>query len=131
MTAMRGNALATAEGEDMMSIGVTGNIVARLLAFATVLVFPAATGNTYEVTGRQVQDEQRWGDQITVEASIIHHIYCNGRRENGGRYFIYQYTNRPGFRAILPPYWGDAIGGRDWRSFERAASVACRQRSGV
>jgi len=41
--------------------------------------------------------------------------YFNIDRDNanGGSFYIYQYVNRLGFRAILPPNWGRAIGGRD------------------
>lgn len=60
-----------------------------------------------------------------VEASVIHVIACNGAGENGGQYYVYQYVNRAGFRAILPPNWGQALGGHDWSSFAEAAQAAC------
>ena len=60
-----------------------------------------------------------------MEASNIHVIACNGAGENGGQFYIYEYLNRPGFRAILPPNWGNALGGRDFGTYQEAASVAC------
>jgi hypothetical protein len=51
---------------------------------------------------------------------VIHVIACNDRQ-----FYIYQYVNRQGFRAILPPDWGHAIGGRDFGTFEEATTAAC------
>jgi len=72
------------------------------------------------------QPEQRdaYG-RLTVEASVITVVSCNGPGENGGQFYIYQYVNRPGFRAVRPPYWGQAIGGRDFASYEQANYAAC------
>ncbi len=76
----------------------------------------------YTEVSRFPQGEQRGPDgRIIVEASIIHVINCAG----GGQYYVYQYTNRPGYRAILPPNWSNAIGGRDFATYAQAASVAC------
>jgi hypothetical protein len=61
---------------------------------------------------------------ITIEAAIIHIINCNqpGNRE----FWIYEYINRPGFRAVLPPNWGASIGGGDYTTLGAAAAAACR-----
>jgi hypothetical protein len=57
--------------------------------------------------------------RVTVEASVIYDVNCNGRE-----FYIYQYVNRPGFRVIRPPDWGHSIGGRDFSSFGEAIGVA-------
>lgn len=91
-----------------------------------MLIFAPAAGHAYQVSQSFSQPESR--DQtgrITVEASVIHVVTCNGAGENGGQFYIYQYVNRQGFRAIRPPDWGHVIGGRDYPSFEQAAGVAC------
>jgi len=65
-----------------------------------------------------------------VEESTINVVSCSGAGENGGQYYIYQYHKRAGFRAIKPPNWAQAIGGRDWPTFEQAAAAACRSGRG-
>ena len=70
------------------------------------------------------QAEQRDGTgRITVEASIIHVIRCG----SGEQFYIYQYVNRPGFRAIRPPHWGAPLGGRDFVTFGDAVGAATAQ----
>jgi hypothetical protein len=64
--------------------------------------------------------------RITTEASVIHVVLCDGPDEDGGQYYVYQYTKRTAFRAILPPNWGSPIGGRDFAGFAEAAGAACR-----
>ena len=75
-------------------------------ALALPLCMPVAAGAA-QVTSRFSQAERRdaYG-RITVEASVISVLKCNGAGENGRQFYIYQYVNRLGFRAILPPYWG-------------------------
>lgn len=94
-------------------------MIAALMAMA----LPAAGAQAVQ---RYNQAEQRDGyGRITVEASVITVVNCNGAGENGGQFYIYQYVNRAGVRAIQPPYWGQPIGGRDWATFEQAAYAAC------
>src|SRR5450432_1565225 len=102
----------------------------RYSAIATAAValglinVPSAYAN--QAVQRFNQGEQRdtYG-RLTVEASVITVVNCNGAGENGGQFYIYQYLNRAGFRAIRPPYWGQAIGGRDWASYAQAVGAAC------
>jgi hypothetical protein len=106
---------------------MTSRLVA-ILALTTVMGLTTKAAEAYIITGKQVQNEQRdHSGRITVEASVIHYVTCNGGGENGGRFFVYQYTKRAGFRAILPPNWGSPIGGRDVGSFGEAAGIACRR----
>lgn len=63
--------------------------------------------------------------RITVEESIIYVIACSGPSENGGQYYLYEYVNRDGYRAILPPDWGQPIGGRDFDTMDEAGAAAC------
>src|ERR1700754_2572278 len=94
-------------------------------AVALTAIFAGPAG-AYQATQRFNQAEQRSPTgQIQVEASVITVISCNSPGEHGGQYYIYQYLNRAGFRAIQPPNWGNAIGGGDWSTFEQAAGAAC------
>ncbi len=69
------------------------------------------------------QGEQRDASgRITVEASTIHVVACN----NGRRIYVYEYLNRPGFRAILPPDWSHPLGGHDFPTYGEAVSAGCR-----
>lgn len=53
--------------------------------------------------------------RVVTEAATINVMNCQGRE-----IFIYEYTNRRGFRAIEPPNWGSSIGGRDFSSLNEA-----------
>jgi hypothetical protein len=98
------------------------------LVASVLALFIPVSGHAYQVTQSFNQPEARdaYG-RITVEASVIHVLACNGLGENFGQFYIYQYVNRPGFRAIRPPDWGHAIGGQDFQGFAQAAAVACGQ----
>src|ERR1700758_2677692 len=91
-------------------------LTAGIAAMTLPLLLPV-TAQAYQVVGRFDQPESRdaYG-RVTVEASVISVIACNGASENGRQFYIYRYLNRLGFRAILPGYWSYAIGGRDFRS---------------
>jgi hypothetical protein len=39
--------------------------------------------------------------------------------------YIYEYLNRPGFRAIAPPDWSHALGGRDFATYDEAVRAGC------
>jgi hypothetical protein len=54
------------------------------------------------------------------DAATVYIVGCNGER-----FYIYEYLNRPGFRAILPPDTGHPIGGRDFETYEDAVHEAC------
>ncbi len=49
------------------------------------------------------------------------------RCSNGNRYYIYGYyrSSGPRYRAIIPPYWGNPIGGKDHYRFEQAIQASC------
>ena len=53
------------------------------------------------------------------EAAIIHVMNCPG-----GQILIYEYVNRPGYRVIRPPNWGQAVGGHDLPTLADAVNVA-------
>jgi hypothetical protein len=101
---------------------------ARALGVLAAAAFGAmaSTAQAYEVVSRFGQPEQMGaGGRLAVEASFISVINCQGAGERGGQFWIYQYINRPGYRAILPPHWSNALGGKDWSTFGEAAHVAC------
>src|SRR5262249_12485093 len=82
---------------------------------------PAPTGYTELSQSRQAETRNASG-KVTVEASTIHVIACHGASE-GRQLYIYQYTKRPGFRAIAPPNWGNAAGGGASASLAEAAAA--------
>jgi hypothetical protein len=63
--------------------------------------------------------------RITVEASTIHVTECNPEGSGRRMVYIYEYVNRRGFRAIRPPDWGHALGGRDFDTRDEATATAC------
>jgi hypothetical protein len=96
------------------------------LGLAAAATFGATSASAYTVINRFGQPERIGYDgRYEVEASMISVINCNGAGEHGGQFWIYQYTNRAGYRAILPPHWANALGGKDWPTFQEAATVAC------
>jgi len=100
--------------------------VSAFAATAIALSFTSVPANAYQAVQRVNQPEQRDGyGRLLVEAAVITVVNCNGAGENGAQHYIYQYVNRAGFRGIRPPYWGQALGGHDWASFEQAVAVAC------
>jgi hypothetical protein len=92
------------------------------LAFAAI----APPASAAQAVQRFNQSEQRdsYG-RMTVEASVVTVLNCNGAGENGGQSYVYQYVKRAGFRAIQPPNWAQPIGGRDWSAYEQAVAAAC------
>jgi hypothetical protein len=63
------------------------------------------------------------------EESDITVIRCTNGRSDGREYYIYGYyrNSGPNYRVIIPPYWGNPIGGKDHWSFEDAVAAACYQ----
>ena len=84
----------------------------------------AASGAAQEVSQLEQAESRDPYGRITVESALIHLVACTGGARSGRQYYIYQYRNRPGFRAILPPDWGHALGGRDLPSYGQALGVA-------
>ena len=98
----------------------------RLAAYALLLGVCVGSALAYEVTEKRSQPESRdQSGKIVVEGAVISIVACKGPRENGGTFYIYQYTDRQAFRAILPPDWGKAIGGKDFTAFDDAVAAAC------
>jgi hypothetical protein len=112
------------EGNRPSPLGRLRQFVVVALVGVTLLCAPTA-GSAYQIL-QQAQQPQAIDPatgRITVEASIIHVVACNGAGENGGQFYIYQYVNRPGFRAVRPPIW---VGiGPDQPTFAHAVAVAC------
>ena len=108
----------------------TSLTLAALFAAALPFCIPPAA-QAHQITNRfyQAQQTDAYG-RLTVEASIISVVQCNGAGENGLQFYVYAYQNRPGFRAIYPPYWSSPIGGHDFATFGQAASIACHASSG-
>ena len=78
-------------------------------------------GGPIELTGSSVQSELRDASgRLVREAAKVYVIGCNGQG-----FYIYEYLNRPGYRAIRPPDWSHSIGGRDFETYEDAVHVAC------
>ena len=97
--------------------------------FATAfgaLLAPAISQAFEEVQQMSQAEARDANGAITVEASIIHVINCNGPGENGQQIYVYEYMKRLGFRAILPPNWGNSIGGGDYVTLSQAAGAGCR-----
>lgn len=57
-----------------------------------------------------------------VERADITVVQCQSNQ-----YYIYRYyrSRGPNYRAIIPGFWGNAIGGRDHHSFDSAVRAAC------
>ena len=100
-------------------------IVSALMVLLTSAGASFAAQETQALSQPQQRDA---AGRMIVEAASIHVITCNGPGENGGQYYIYQYLNRAGFRAILPPDWGHALGGRDFPTLGEAVREACSGR---
>ncbi|CAM4439809.1 MULTISPECIES: hypothetical protein [Myxococcus] len=95
-------------------------------ALLSSLVLFGGSANAAEVIQQFRQPESRdETGKLLVEESVVSIINCNGSGENGGQFYIYQYVNRPGVRAIRPPDWSQPIGGRDFAAFEEAVAAAC------
>ena len=76
---------------------------------------PAGGGSCQTVQRINQSESRDASGRITVEAATIHVMNCPA-----GQVYVYQYLNRPGFRAIRPPDWGRAIGNQDFPTFEQA-----------
>jgi hypothetical protein len=67
------------------------------------------------------QPEQRDASgRVQLEAAVIHIVTCNARQV-----YIYEYQNRVGFRAISPPDFGHALGGKDFTTYLDAVKAGC------
>jgi hypothetical protein len=75
-------------------------------------------------TSQQYQPQQADASgRVIVEAATIHHLTC----DNGQSIYVYEYADRTAFRAIQPPNWSSALGGRDFSSLADATATGCAQ----
>lgn len=95
-------------------------MVARIAFAASLLALTTMPGFAYDKVGPDLVQQAA----PNVEASVISKFSCNGSNErNGTEVWMYRYTARPGFRVIVPPNWGAAVGGRDFASAQDAQKV--------
>jgi hypothetical protein len=95
-----------------------------LIACLTVAGMSAVSpGQAYTISSEGMQPAAP-----NVEPSYIRVIVCNGPGENGKQFYLYEYDRPAGqatFRAVLPPNWGQSVGGHDYDTFQQAAQAAC------
>jgi hypothetical protein len=66
--------------------------------------------------------------KITTEAATIHVIACangSGGGHTPAGIYVYEYTKRAGFRAVQPPNWGTALGGKEFATLGEAIATGC------
>jgi hypothetical protein len=82
-----------------------------MLALLLCLLADAARAFTQSQPVTQLAARNREASTFTV-------FTCNSAGENGRLYYLYQYTNRtpgsPLYRLVIPPSWGQSVGGHDW-----------------
>ncbi len=98
-----------------------------MAVIAITLAFTTMPATAYQISTQYSQSAEARdaSGRLWNEASRMYLLTCNGAGENGRQYYLYQYLKRLGFRVILPPNYGQAIGGRDFSSYEEAANTAC------
>jgi hypothetical protein len=74
--------------------------------FTTVVILAAATTSAYAATRGRLFHQNA---APNVEAADVQEVFCNGPGETGRTLYVYQYTNRPGTRAVIAPNWGAPI----------------------
>jgi hypothetical protein len=96
------------------------------MLLSVLLAAPAAHAYTY-VGQPFLQEEIKQGTKLMRRKAIIHTIDCTSAGENGFKgYYIYEYKDPAGgYRAIAPPNWSVALGGKDVPTFQEAAHAAC------
>jgi len=85
----------------------------------------AAFGPAFAGSGDyQVLERAHQSAAVNREEADITVIRCNGKK-----YYIYSYYRDAGpqYRAIIPPYWGNPLGGKDFYTYDDVISVACTQ----
>ena len=81
------------------------------------------SGKPAEIGALSQAEMRDAADKITVEAATIHVIACGGGSTPG--IYVYEYVNRRGFRAVQPPNWGTALGGKDFATLAEAIGAGC------
>lgn len=99
-------------------------LLSALALLSLVLFGGGANASAVLQQFRQPESRDATG-RLSVEESAVSIISCNGLGENGGQFYVYQYVNRPGVRAIRPPDWSQPLGGRDFATFDEAVKTAC------
>lgn len=101
----------------------------RLLIRSTILLLVLSVGNAWADDDYIVLKRFHQTAAVDREESDITVIRCTSGRSNGREYYIYCYyrNSEPNYRVIIPPYWGNPIGGHDHWSFEDAVAIACYQ----
>jgi hypothetical protein len=85
--------------EEVMSTGkFTTVLMVGTLAISANIVQAASIGRYFHQNAA-----------VNVEAANIQEVFCNGAGETGRTLYVYQYTNRPGTRAVISPNWGAPI----------------------
>src|SRR5260370_32014373 len=113
-------------------------LVSRGLFALALGLSVVATAEAYQTSFLQTQPQQVVNGRVTVVAATIFILHCddpNTTNENGAQYYLYEYVDANGrprtdilpYRVILPPYWSQAIGGRDWANWQQAAAYACQK----
>ena len=103
---------------------LSGRMLSSFSAILIVMVLFTVPSLT---SGATITNQSQQPAGPNVEAAIIYMISCNEAGENGGIFWIYEYLDRPGYRAVVPNIW-QAIGGSDVATFEEAVQLACAGR---
>lgn len=73
---------------------------------ATIIILAVATTSAYAATRSRLFHQDAASNR---EAANVQEVLCNGQGETGRTLYVYQYTNRPGTRAVIAPNWGAPI----------------------
>lgn len=95
------------------------------LAPVLLLASPLQAQNNYSYT---VLDRFYQSAAPNRREADITVIRCGSGHDNSGKkYYIYHYLRMspPMYRTIIPPYWGNPVGGRDHESWIDAVHAAC------
>ena len=97
----------------------------KLLLIGAALLIASASlySNVVEAASYKVLKRFHQSAAPNREEADITIIRCS----NGRKYYIYGYyrNSGPTYRAIIPPYWGNPIGGKDHYKFEQAIRASC------
>jgi hypothetical protein len=127
-TSGTGRAAAGSTGSSSISgyTGPTTSGTGRATAGSGAALNTAVVPNTGAIIGNQSEERDRTG-RLTREAARVYILNCPTGIHRGWQVYIYQYLNRPGFRAIFTGDWSHPVGGRDWNTYYDAFGAACPQ----
>jgi len=94
-----------------------------LLAGAILIASTSFNSSIVEAASYKVMKRFHQSAASNREEADITIIRCS----NGRKYYIYGYyrNSGPKYRAIIPPYWGNPVGGKDHYRFEQAVAASC------